>query len=92
MRAILAASAAIFIASTAPSMANDHAWCARTLANGHSAFTSYRQCVAALSAQRARRISDPRLSYAQMEGWRRNAEAHDYDFWHDRPYGWDFWH
>jgi hypothetical protein len=23
--------------------------------------------------------------------WRNAGEAHDYDFWHDRPYGWDHW-
>jgi hypothetical protein len=50
MRSILLASAAILIASSAPSMARDYPWCARTITNpdfGDCSFTSFRQCMAA---------------------------------------------
>jgi hypothetical protein len=77
MRAILATSAAIFIASSAPGMASDHARCART---------------GAVDGRHAACRPEPRLAYGWTYGPRRNTgEAHDYDFWHDRPYGWDHW-
>jgi hypothetical protein len=89
MRAILAASAAIFIASSAPGMASDHARCARAVTNGDCTVTSYRPCA---DSRHAGCNSDPRLAYGPVDGrWRNAGEAHDYDFWHDRPYGWDHW-
>jgi hypothetical protein len=88
MRAILAASAAIFIASSAPGTASDHGRCARAVTNGDCTFTSYGHCVGSRHA----RCSDPRLAYGRVDGpWRNTGEAHDYDFWHDRPYGRDHW-
>ena len=97
MRAILAASAAIFIASSAPSMARDYAWCARSITGpfGDCSFASYRQCRATVGGQRRECISNPRLAYGSY-GWRDGSgwyagEAHDYDFWHDTPYGWNHW-
>jgi hypothetical protein len=91
MRAILAASAAIFIASSAPGMASDHAQCAGAVTNGDCTFTSHRPC-GAVDGRHAACRSEPRLTYGWTYGpWRNAGEAHDYDFWHDRPYGWDHW-
>jgi hypothetical protein len=70
MRSILMASAAILIASSAPSMARDYAWCARTITNpdfGDCSFTSYRQCMATVSGQRGDCISNPRLAYGRQD-------------------------
>jgi hypothetical protein len=78
MRLILMASAAILIASSAPSMARDYAWCARTSINpdfGDCSFTSYRQCMATVSGQRGDCISNPRLAYGRQD--RRNS-----GYWH----------
>jgi hypothetical protein len=87
MRSILMASAAILIASSAPSMARDYAWCARTITNpdfGDCSFTSYRQCMATVSGQAGECISNPRLAYGQMNRWQRNAGGYRT---HDRQDG-----
>jgi hypothetical protein len=89
MRSILLASAAIFIASSTPSMARDYAWCARTITNpdfGDCSFTSYRQCMATVSGQRGECISNPRLAYGRQDRWRRNGDYRS-DGWQDR--GWN---
>ena len=94
MRSIVLASAAIFIASSAPSMARDYAWCARSITGpfGDCSFASYRQCKATVGGQRGGCISNPHVAYGRMDGSGRDAgEAHDYDFWHDTPYGWNHW-
>jgi Protein of unknown function (DUF3551) len=76
MRSISMASAAILIASSAPSIARDYAWCARTITNpdfGDCSFTSYRQCMATVSGQHGECISNPRLAYGRQDrrygGW-----------------------
>jgi hypothetical protein len=77
MRKLLIVSTALFIASSAPSMARDYAWCARTITNpdfGNCAFTSYRQCMATVSGQAGECIANPRLAYSQTRG-PRNARG-----------------
>jgi hypothetical protein len=79
--AILIASTAL-IASSAPSMARDYPWCARTNINpdfGDCSFTSYRQCMATVSGQRGDCIVNPRLAYGQQERGRRNRDYYGYD-------------
>jgi Protein of unknown function (DUF3551) len=69
MRSILLASAAILIASSAPSMARDYPWCARTITNpdfGDCSFTSYRQCMATVSGQRGECVTNQRLAYGRQ--------------------------
>jgi hypothetical protein len=88
MRTILMASAVILIASSAPSMARDYAWCARTITNpdfGDCSFTSYRQCMATVSGQAGECISNPRLAYGRLNRGRRNAGEYRTDDWRDRP-------
>jgi Protein of unknown function (DUF3551) len=87
MRSILMATAAILIASSAPSMARDYPWCARTITNpdfGDCSFTSYRQCMATVSGQRGECITNPRLAFSRQ--YRRDG-----DYRHGGPYGngWD---
>jgi hypothetical protein len=88
MRSLLLASAAILIASSAPSMARDYPWCARTNNNpvfGDCSFTSFRQCMATVSGQYGECISNPRLAYGRQD--RRNG-----GYWQDRQWngnGWD---
>ena len=96
MRHILFASTAILIASCAPSQARDHSSCAPTLSG-----PAYRDCsFAAYTPRRTQaygqsglRRPDPHLASGSVDGGRViNGEAHDYDFWHDDPHGWNFWH
>ena|ERR1700738_230191 len=89
MRSILMASAAILIASSAPGMARDYAWCARTNINpvfGDCSFTSYRQCMATVSGQRGECIANPRLAYGRPDRGRR-YDGYRTDVWPDR--GWN---
>lgn len=54
MRFLFALSALLVVATTAPTMARDYPWCARTITNpdfGDCSFTSYRQCMATVSGQ-----------------------------------------
>jgi Protein of unknown function (DUF3551) len=92
MRSILMASAAILIASSAPSMARDYAWCARTITNpdfGDCSFTSYRQCMATVSGQAGDCISNPRLAYGQQGRGRRSGYTNE--GWQNRPWGDNSW-
>jgi hypothetical protein len=100
MRSILLASAAILIAGTAPSMARDYAWCARTINNpefGDCSFSSYRQCMATVSGQAGECLSNPRLAYGRMDQYRHRAREYRNDDWQDRPgidvpqNGWNRW-
>ena len=87
MRSILLASAAILIASSAPSMARDYPWCARTINNpdfGDCSFTSYRQCMATVSGQAGECIYNQRFAYARVGRGRRNGDYYRYD---NGPYG-----
>ena len=87
MRSILMASAAIFIASSAPSMARDYAWCARTITNpdfGDCSFTSYRQCMATVSGQAGDCIGNPRLAYGRMGSARRHGDYRYDNGWNNR--------
>jgi hypothetical protein len=70
MRKLLIASTAIFIAGTAPSFAQEHSWCARTITNdsGDCSFDSFRQCMATVSGQAGDCISNPRMAYDQVPG------------------------
>jgi Protein of unknown function (DUF3551) len=84
MRSLLMASAAILIASSAPSMARDYAWCARINTNpvfGDCSYTSYNQCMATVSGQAGLCVVNPRLAYGRMDRHRRHA-----DVWNG---GWD---
>ena len=86
MRSILMASAAILIASTAPSMARDYPWCARTITNpdfGDCSFTSYPQCMATVSGQRGECIYNQRFAYGRAARGRRYQRDYRYDG------GWD---
>ena len=77
MRKLLLVSTALFIASSAPSLARDYAWCARTITNpdfGDCSFTSFGQCQATISGQAGDCIANPRLAYNQMRG-PRNARS-----------------
>jgi hypothetical protein len=54
MRFLFALSALLVVATTAPGMARDYPWCARTITNpdfGDCSFTTYRQCMATVSGQ-----------------------------------------
>jgi uncharacterized protein DUF3551 len=87
MRSILIASAAILIASSAPSMARDYPWCARTITNpdfGDCSFTSYSQCMATVSGQPGECVSNLRLAYGQMNRRQRNVGGYRT---HDRQDG-----
>jgi hypothetical protein len=87
MRSILIASVAILIASSAPSMARDYPWCARTINNpdfGDCSFTSYPQCMATVSGQPGECIYNLRLAYGQMNRRQRNFGGHRT---HDRQDG-----
>jgi hypothetical protein len=96
MRSILFASAAILIASSAPSLARDYSSCAPAMSGPGSndcALASYRQCRAGINGRHGDCGSDPRLAAGRTSSWRQSRdEAHDYDFWHDNPHGWNFWH
>jgi hypothetical protein len=75
MRSLFALSAVLVIATTAPTVARDYQWCARTSANGFDgdcSFTSYRQCLATVSGQAGDCIRNPSLAYGnrQNSGWR----------------------
>ena len=86
MRSILLASAAILIASSAPGMARDYAWCARTITNpvfGDCSFTSYRQCMATVSGQRGECIANQRFAYGRQERYRRSDYGYD-NGWNNR--------
>jgi hypothetical protein len=68
MRLLLALSALLVVATTAPSMARDYPWCARTITNpdfGDCSFTSYRQCMATVSGQAGECQINPRLAFGQ---------------------------
>jgi hypothetical protein len=68
MRTILALSALLVVATTAPSMARDYPFCARTITNpdfGDCSFSSYRQCMATVSGQAGDCIVNPRVSFSQ---------------------------
>jgi hypothetical protein len=83
MRSILMASVVILITSTAPTLARDYPWCARTIINpdfGDCSFTSFRQCMATVSGQRGDCIANPRFAYGQRE---RRGGYHGYNG------GWD---
>jgi hypothetical protein len=85
MRSILLASAAILIAGSAPSMARDYPWCARTSINpdfGDCSFTSYPQCMATVSGQRGDCVYNQRFAYGRVGRARRHG-----DYRHDN--GWD---
>jgi hypothetical protein len=83
MRKLLIASTALFIgiASSAPSLARDYPWCARTINDpefGNCGFTSYPQCMATVSGQGGECIANPRLAYNQRgprnaRGWQNNG-------------------
>jgi hypothetical protein len=87
MRSILMAATAILIASTAPSLARDYPWCARTITNpvfGDCSFTSFRQCMATVSGQRGECIANPRMAYGRQEHGRRGRD-YGYDGgWNNR--------
>jgi hypothetical protein len=77
MRSLLMATAVILIAGTAPSLARDYPWCARTITNpdfGDCSFTSFRQCLATISGQRGDCIANPRFAYGRQERYRRGGE------------------
>lgn len=80
MRKLLIASTAVFIASTAPSLAQEHSWCARTITNdsGDCSFNSFRQCMATVSGQAGDCITNPRMAFDQMQG-PRGAQHHGWD-------------
>jgi Protein of unknown function (DUF3551) len=86
MRSILMASAAILIASCAPSLARDYPWCAKTITNyyGDCSFTSYQQCMATVSGQRGECIFNPRLAFGQQER-RPRHRGYANEGWQDGP-------
>jgi hypothetical protein len=67
MRRLLIASTAVFISSTAPSLAQEHSWCARTITNdsGDCSFNSFRQCMATVSGQAGDCIANPGMAFDQ---------------------------
>jgi hypothetical protein len=68
MRSLLALSAILVVASTAPSMARDYPYCARTITNpdfGDCSFSSYQQCMATVSGQAGECVVNPRVSFGQ---------------------------
>jgi hypothetical protein len=76
MRSLIAATALILAASSAPSFARDYPWCARTSANGFNGgcdFTSYQQCQATVSGQAGECRINPKISFAQQ---RKGMMAH----------------
>ena len=80
MRSILLASAVILIAGSAPSMARDYPWCARTSINpdfGDCSFTSYPQCMATVSGQRGDCVYNQRLAYGRGRARRQHAYRYD---------------
>jgi hypothetical protein len=69
MRSLLALSAILVVASTAPSMARDYPYCARTTTNpdfGDCSFSSYQQCMATVSGQAGECVVNPRVSFGQI--------------------------
>jgi uncharacterized protein DUF3551 len=88
MRSILMASVALLIASSAPGMARDYPWCARTITNpdfGDCSFTSFRQCMATVSGQRGDCIYNQRFAYGRMGRGRQNGDYYGYDNgWNNR--------
>jgi Protein of unknown function (DUF3551) len=74
MRSIIIASAVIFMASTAPSLARDYPWCARTrltAGNPQCSYTSFGQCQAYISGIGGDCIYNPILAYGRPDRGRR---------------------
>ena len=70
MRYVLALSALLVVATTAPTMARDYPWCARTITNdefGDCSFTSYQQCMATVSGQAGECTVNPRLAFGKAQ-------------------------
>ncbi len=83
MRSLFALTALLFVANTAPSLAQDYPWCARTRGNsafGDCSFASFGQCMATVSGQRGDCIANPRLAYGQYGGDRRWSRGHNYRY------------
>jgi hypothetical protein len=77
MRYLFALSALLMVASTAPTMAQDYPWCARTRGSGpygDCSFTSLGQCMATVSGQRGYCNVNPRLAYGQDRRWNRGRD------------------
>ncbi len=89
MRYLMLASAAILIASSAPSDAREH-----------TQLASFRPCRSIANGQTGWCRTDPRLAYGWSGAWQfgeptiydQYGEPHNYDFWHDEPHGWNWWH
>jgi hypothetical protein len=82
MRSLFALSALLIVASTAPTLAQDYPWCARTKGTGpfgDCSFYTYNQCLATVSGQQGYCIGNPRLAYGQY--------GHDGHWNHGRGYG-----
>jgi hypothetical protein len=79
MRSIIAASAAIFIAGTAPVLAQDYAWCARTpvtAGNPQCDYTSFGQCQAYVSGIGGDCIYNPVLAFGEQDLQRPVSHRH----------------
>lgn len=81
MRALLFASAALFIAgSSTPSMAREYAFCARTplsAGNPECSYATYGQCQARVRGIGGDCIQNPSLAYGQYQGGRGRARGYD---------------
>jgi hypothetical protein len=69
MRSLFALSALLIVATTAPTMARDYPWCARTITDdafGDCSFTSYQQCMATVSGQAGECTMNPGFSSGQQ--------------------------
>jgi hypothetical protein len=70
MRSLFALSALLIVATTAPTMARDYPWCARTITNdgfGDCSFTSYQQCMATVSGQAGECTINPSVASGQHQ-------------------------
>lgn len=89
MRALLFASAALFIAAgSTPSMAREYAFCARTpltAGNPECSYATYGQCRARVSGIGGDCIRNPTLAYDQYQDGR-GRRSRGYDRQND---GWD---
>jgi hypothetical protein len=79
MRTLLAATAVLLLAGTAPGFARDYPWCARTSANGFNgdcSYTSFQQCRATVSGQAGECRINPLFAFGQQTRRRYRSYAY----------------